>query len=167
MKATSNLAVIRRIRFKIKTHHRIYPDSLCATKWLETKPVQSLQQCVIPTTLFPVHVCVCVCVAWLRETTDVSGFAMTSFFMVAVCADRPCVHRPRQIAHVLAEKILLHEEIRAETQEMSLSLLSQSIKAIRKRMQFSSFFFEIYAHIIHTYNTLARERVNKHTWHFR
>lgn len=39
MKATSNLAVIRRIRFNVKTRHRIYPDTLCATKWLETKPL--------------------------------------------------------------------------------------------------------------------------------
>jgi len=38
-KATSNLAVIRRIRFDVKTRHRIYPDTLCATKWLETKPL--------------------------------------------------------------------------------------------------------------------------------
>lgn len=89
----------------------------------------------------------CVCIRVCVETTDVSGFAMTSFFMMAVCADWSCVHRSRQIAHVGRRKSFLaeDEEIRAGTQEMSFSLLFQFIKAIRKRVQFS-FFRNIHVH---------------------
>lgn len=105
-KAASNLAVICRIRFNVKTRHRIHPDTLCATKWLETKPLLcKVYSDELSRLRFSQRMCVCAYVyVWLRETTDVSGFAMTSFFMMAVCADWSCVHLSRQIAHVLAEE---------------------------------------------------------------
>lgn len=171
MKATSNLAVlIRRIRFKIKTHHRIYPDTLCATKWLETKPLL----CKVYSSALS-RLCFSRCMyvyMWLRETTDVSRFAMTSFFMVAVCEDRPCVHRPRQIAHVLAGKILLHRRnTSGDTRDVPFTFVSVRKSDSQAHAIFSFFFRNTYryihAYIIHAYNPLARERVNKHTWHFR
>lgn len=124
-----------RIRFALRNGSK---QSRCCAKFTAMR---------YPGYAFPWHtfiyVYACVC-ARPRETTDVSGFAMTSFFMVAVGADRPCVHRvlgkyPTSCPgkSFLAED----EEIRAGTREMSLSLLPQSVKTIRKRLQFSFFFF--------------------------
>lgn len=164
-KATNNLAVIRRIRFNVKTRHRIYPDTLCATKWLETKPLLcKVYSDALFRLRFSRRVCAHVYV-WLRETKDVSrddillygGRLCGSAVCPPFSANSPRLGRRKSF---LAED----EEIRAGTREMSLSLLFQSIKTIHKRVQFS--FFPKYTPT-HIYNSLARERVNKHTWHFR
>lgn len=173
-KATSNLAVIRRIRFNVKTRHRIYPDTLCATKWLETKPLLcKVYSDVLSRLRFFRHTYV-LCVA-TGNNRRASGFAMTSFFMVAVCADRPCVHRSRQIAHVLAGKILPRRRRRntsGDTRDVPFTFVSVRKDDLQSRAIFLLSEMHLYAHTcahIHTriHNPFARERVNKHTCHFR
>lgn len=151
--------MIRRIRFNVKTRHRIYPDALCATKWFETKPLLcKVYSDALFRLRFSRRMCARVCVrVW--KTTDVSGFAMTSFFMVAVCADWPCVHRSWQIARVLAGKILPHRRRRntsGDTRDVPFTFVSVHKDDSQARAIFFFFFFRNINTHAHAYIILLR-----------
>lgn len=126
------------IRFNVKTHHRIYPDTLLHYEMPRNKaaPVQSLQRYVIPDACFSygrIYICMCV-YTWLREIIDIPGFAMTSFFMVTVHADWPCPPSSANSSYLPVGKILPRRGRRNTSENayiprMSLSLVLQAIKS--------------------------------------
>jgi len=108
-KATSNLTAIRPIRFDVKTRRRIHPDTLCAAKWLETKPLEAQLYCdalsshllrsALRSMCIRVHVCTVTrdnrCF-WIRDDILLYGSS---------CVRIGPVHCIRQIVHVLTGKI--------------------------------------------------------------
>lgn len=119
-KATCNLAVIPPIRFNVKTHHRIYPDTLLRYEmaWNKAVPVRSLQRCVIPATCFFYgRICVYVCIrGYGKQPTFLDSRWHSSLWWPSARIGH--VHHLRQIFHVFRSGrsfLTEDEEIRART----------------------------------------------------